>query len=44
MAAASKVLADHYLGEGVYDVRDEIMAQVYRAMYRLRPESEDRGS
>jgi hypothetical protein len=39
LEAASAVLAEHYFGDGIYDVRDEIMAEMYRAMYRLRPES-----
>ena len=33
------MLAEHYLGENVYDVCDEVMKQVYLAMYRLRSES-----
>lgn len=35
LSAASEVLRGHYLGwaEGGYDVRDEVMAEVYRAMY-----------
>jgi hypothetical protein len=34
--AASEVLAEHYMGDGMYDVRDEIMAKVYRAMHAAR--------
>lgn len=34
--AAVEVLDSHYLGDGTYDLRDEVLADLYRAMERAR--------
>jgi hypothetical protein len=32
LGAASEVLEGHYLGDGRYDLRREVVAEIYRAM------------
>ncbi len=34
--AGTTVLRDHYIGDGVYDLREETIAALYRSMYLLR--------
>jgi hypothetical protein len=43
LEAGDAVLREHYLGDGVYDLRDGIMTEVYRAMFRRRPLPVDQG-
>ena len=37
LAAGEEIFNANYIGEGVYDVSDVVMAQVYRAMASARP-------
>jgi hypothetical protein len=42
LSAASEVLMDFYIGDGIYDVREPCLAQMYRAMERSRRGSSPR--
>lgn len=33
LRAAWRVLAENYMGDGIYDVREAVLAQIYRAMH-----------
>ena len=37
LSAGAAVLSEFYIGDGVYDLCDETISAIYRAMYLLRP-------
>ena len=39
-AAAHMVLSEHYLGDGGYDLSDDVIAEVYLAMAEARARSD----
>jgi hypothetical protein len=36
LSEGHRVLSEHYLGDGVYDLRDEVLAKLYQAMHSTR--------
>ena len=36
LAAGADVLAEHYMGDGIYDTRPEVLAKIYLAMSAAR--------